>query len=132
MRDGDLDRILYNEQVIVPSSGFVVAVMDAVRRESVAPPPIPFPWKRALPGLFAAGVALVSIFVAGIAMFIQGTPSQLFTSQLQSLFAPIFERWNSLGASWITLALIVSIASVKLSMHLATRKTRIVDKANAR
>jgi divalent metal cation (Fe/Co/Zn/Cd) transporter len=106
--------------------------MDAVRRESLAPSPIPFPWKRALPGLFAAGVALVSIFVAGIAMFIQGTTSQLFMSQLQSLFAPIFERCNTLGAGWITFALIVSIASAKLSMHLATRKTRIVDKANAR
>ena len=132
MRDDDLDRILYNEQVIVPSSGFVVAVMDAVRRESVAPPPIPFPWKRALPGLFAAGVALVSTFVAGIALFVQGTTSQPFPPRLQSMFAPIFERWNTMGASWITLALIVSIASANLSMHFATRKTRVVDKANAR
>jgi hypothetical protein len=132
MRDDDLDRILYKDQVIVPSSGFVVAVMDAVRRESVAPPPIPFPWKCALPGLFAAGVALMSIFVAGTATFMQGTTAQLFPSQLQSIIALIFERWNTLGASWITLALIVSIASVKLSTHLATRRTRIVDKANAR
>lgn len=132
MRDGDLDRVLCKDQVIVPSSGFVVAVMDAVRRESAAPLPIPFPWKRALPGLFAAGVALMSIFVAGTATFIQGTTGQPFPSQLQSIFDLIFERWNTLGASWITLALIVSIASVKLSMHLATRRTRIVDKANDR
>lgn len=132
MRGDDLDRILYEDHVIVPSSGFAVAVMDAVRRESVVPPPIPFPWKRALPGLFAGGVALMSIFVAGTATFAQGTTAQPFPSQLQSIFALIFERWNTLGASWITLALIVSIASVKLPMHLATRRTRIVDKANAR
>jgi len=81
--------------------------------------------------LFAAGVALVSTFVAGIALFVQGTTSQPFPPRLQSMFAPIFERWNTMGASWITLALIVSIASAKLSMRFATRKTRIVDRANA-
>jgi len=132
MKGDDLDRILYKERVILPSSGFVVSVMDAVRRESAGPPPIPFPWKRALPGLFAAGVALVSTFVAGIALFIQGTASQPLPSRLQSTFALSFEGWNTVGASWITLALVVSIASAKLSMRFATRKTRIVDRANAR
>jgi len=31
--------------------GFLASVMDRVREEAAAPPPIPFPWKRALPGM---------------------------------------------------------------------------------
>ena len=50
MRHDDLDHILSEGQDILPSSGFVGSVMDAVRYEAAAPPPIPFPWKRALPG----------------------------------------------------------------------------------
>jgi len=130
--EAEINSILSREDEILPSSGFAVSVMDAVRREAAALPPIPFPWKRALPGLFAAGVALVSAFVAGIALFIQGTASQPLPSRLQSTFALSFEGWNTMGASWITLALVVSIASAKLSMRFATRKTRIVDRANAR
>jgi len=49
MKDDDIDRILFQQDEIVPSSGFAASVMDAVRREASAPPPIPFPWKRALP-----------------------------------------------------------------------------------
>ncbi len=55
--EGEINRILSREDEILPSSGFTVSVMDAVRREAAAPPPIPFPWKRALPGLVAAGFA---------------------------------------------------------------------------
>jgi hypothetical protein len=54
MNDDDLDRILSRQEDIVPSSGFVSNVMDAVRREASAPPPIPFPWKWAIPGLRSA------------------------------------------------------------------------------
>ncbi len=50
--------------------------MDAMQREAAAPPPIPFPWKRALPGVTAAGLALVWVFVAGISLFIRGTATQ--------------------------------------------------------
>ena len=43
MKDDELDRILSKETEIAPSSGFVSAVMDVVRSEASAPPPIPFP-----------------------------------------------------------------------------------------
>ena len=39
----EFDRIM-SEEEILPSSGFAASVMEAVRREAVAPPPIPFPW----------------------------------------------------------------------------------------
>ena len=35
---GEIDRILSREDEILPSSGFAVSVMDAVRREAAAPP----------------------------------------------------------------------------------------------
>lgn len=49
-----IGRVLATEEALVPSSGFVSAVMERVREESLAPPPIPFPWKRAIPGMALA------------------------------------------------------------------------------
>lgn len=63
--DADLDRALRLESDgILPSSGFADAVMTAVRSEATAPAPLPFPWKRALPGLLAAVVALALLIAA--------------------------------------------------------------------
>lgn len=123
MRNDDLDRILSAEQEITPSSGFVAAVMDAVRHDAAAPPPIPFPWKRALPGLCAAGIALVSLFIAGSALFIRGTATQPLPARFLSALALILEVWKTVGANWIALALALSFVSVKLSMRFASSKT---------
>jgi hypothetical protein len=52
-----LDAMLALEEEITPSSGFLSAVMERVQEEASAPPPIPFPWKRAVPGIvLVAGV----------------------------------------------------------------------------
>lgn len=57
MTDERMREILENEDELVPSSGFAASVMERVRAEAAAPPPIPFPWKRAVPGfVVAAGV----------------------------------------------------------------------------
>ena len=55
----ELDRILVQEDALVPSSGFAASVMDAIREETLAPAPIPFPWKFAIPGIAAVLAALV-------------------------------------------------------------------------
>jgi hypothetical protein len=117
MRHDDFDRIRSTEQESIPSSGFVVSVMDAVRHEAAAPPPIPFPWKRALPGLSAVGLAVVSVFVMGMRLFIGGTASLPLPARSPSEFGSISEGWKTVGASWIALALVLSFASVKLSMR---------------
>lgn len=122
MRNDDFDRILSKEQEIIPSSGFVSSVMNAVQREAAAPPVIPFPWKRALPGLAAAGLAMAAIFVAGVMLFVERSETQQAPAALSSAFASVFEVWKTVGASWIALALALSFASVKVSMRFASGK----------
>jgi hypothetical protein len=55
----NLDRILLEQDTLLPSSGFAASVMDAVQQQAAAPAPIPFPWKWALPGIAALLVAMV-------------------------------------------------------------------------
>ena len=56
MTDERMDEILGAEEELVPSSGFLGSVMERVREEAAAPAPLPFPWKRALPGFLVAAV----------------------------------------------------------------------------
>lgn len=123
MKKEELDRILSKEQEIVPSSGFVVSVMDAVRREAVAPPPIAFPWKRALPGLFVTALAIAWVVVVGVKFFTGGSDTGPPPAKLAIAFTLIVEAWRSIGASWMVLALFLSFASVKLSIYFASGKT---------
>jgi hypothetical protein len=61
MKPEEFDRALAGESDIVPSSGFVRSVMDAVTAEATAPP-LPFPWKRAWP--LAAGIGALFLWAA--------------------------------------------------------------------
>jgi len=115
MEHDDLDRALSRGEDIVPSSGFVATVMGAVRSEAAAPPQIPFPWKRALAGLAACTLALVSFLIAALMQ----TGGQAGSSVL----AAALESARAAGAGWIALALLVSLVSVTLSMRLAGRNT---------
>ena len=120
--EAEINSILSREDEILPSSGFTVSVMDAVRREATAPPPIPFPWKRALPGLVVAGLALVLILIsiiAAIAQLGKATTPQLSMS-VPSAMPPIFSGGIKSAAIWTMLALLMTFVSVKLSMRLAS------------
>jgi len=121
--EDEIDRILSGEDEILPSSGFAVSVMDAVRREAAAPPPIPFPWKRALPGLVAAGLALALALVVGVMVIAQlgrASTTALFSTSLPSVMPPIFHGGMESAAIWTAMALLVTLVSVKLSMRLAS------------
>jgi len=120
--EAEINSILSREDEILPSSGFAVSVMDAVRREAAAPPPIPFPWKRALPGLVVAGLALALILVRGVAAIAQlgkGTAPQLSMS-MPPVPPPILHGGIGSAAIWTALALLVAFVSVKLSMRVAS------------
>jgi hypothetical protein len=61
----ELERLLKSDAAGVRASrGFAVTVMAAVRREPQSPPPIPFPWSRAWPGLAAIVVAAATAWFA--------------------------------------------------------------------
>ena len=116
MRHDDLDHILSKDMEILPSSGFAAAVMHAVRSEATAPPPIPFPWKRALPGLAAAGFVLAS-FLVSFAQFAREAASPQ-PPALPPSAALILDAAKTVGAGWVFLALLLTLVSVMLSMRL--------------
>lgn len=119
--EDQIDCILSREDEILPSSGFAVSVMDAVRREAAAPPPIPFPWKRALPGLAVGGLALALVLVAGVVAIRQlDKAGPQLSMPLPSLWTPILQGSMGSAAIWTVLALLVTFVSVKLSMRLAS------------
>jgi hypothetical protein len=62
----ELDQILLEHDVLVPSSGFAASVMDAIHQEMSVPAPISFPWKRAIPGFAAllAGLLMLERLLA--------------------------------------------------------------------
>lgn len=120
--EDDIDRILSRDDEILPSSGFAGSVMDAVRREAAAPPPIPFPWKRALPVLVLGSLMLVMILVGGVVAMVRlGKP---MTPQLPvampSVMPSLFNGGIQSAIIWMVVALLVALVSVKLSMRLAS------------
>jgi|SRR5271157_1684832 len=120
MRNDDLDRILSQQEEILPSSGFASSVMEAVAREAAVPPPIPFPWKRALPGLSAAGLALMAVLTGSLLLLENGAASQPLPPEWLSALTSLLQASKTLGAYWIAMALLLSLASVKLSTHFAS------------
>lgn len=119
MRHDDLDRVLSEEEGILPSSGFTASVMDAVRREVLTPPPIAFPWRRALPGMAVAVLGLI----AALTELGRGAAVPPLPVAQPSRLVPIVEAIMSAGTGWIVLALLLTLASVTLSMRLASGRT---------
>lgn len=120
--EGEIDRILSREDEILPSSGFTVSVMDAVRREAVVPSPIAFPWKRALPGLIIGSVALAVVLVTGVVALARGartSPAAQFSVPLPSVMPSIFGGGLESAAIWTGLALLMAFVAVKFSMRLS-------------
>jgi hypothetical protein len=110
-----IERILASEEALVPSSGFASVVMERVHQESAAPPPIPFPWKRAIPGMALAagtfGWGAFEMMRHLSAMTISLAPihfSAATTSGLES-------------AGWAVLALAASLLAWRASYRLTGR-----------
>ena len=118
----DFDRILSSEEPIVPSSGFADAVMQAVRREAAAPPPISFPWKYALPGLGLTGLLVIMMLLIPVPAALAGNVLRTST-HLPSLFAAVLETMRRLGLDRLMVALLLAWTSVKLSTRLASWKS---------
>jgi hypothetical protein len=114
MKDELLDRILATEEELVPSSGFAASVMERIREEAAEPPPIPFPWKRAIPGIvLAAGVfgwGAVELTRQAVSVVRNAPPVPFHFSA--SMSRPVE------GIGWAAIALGVSFASWALSRFM--------------
>ena len=110
MERDDLDRFLTDDE-IVPSSGFVARVMDAVRVEADARPAIPFPWWRALPGIVATAVALAAIMASFVS---------LGRAAIETTATPLPAAFSLPGttAAWLFIALLVCAVPVMVSLRL--------------
>jgi hypothetical protein len=121
--EDELDRMLSTRDEIVPSSGFVLAVMDAVRREAAEAeptplPPIAFPWVRALP-VFVALAAVVVMLIAGL-IEVARMPVAAVRGPL---LPPVVEQaLAQANAGWIAIALLIAFFSAFLPIRLAARR----------
>jgi len=113
----EIDRILATEQPLVPTSGFLASVMERVREEAAAPAPIPFPWKRALPGMVVAA----GILGAGAFEFVRHAlpAAGELTLAVPQISVVALRPLEQVG--WVALALGASLFSWMLSKRLAGR-----------
>ena len=112
----DLDRALIDDEAIVPSSGFSSSVMASIQAGTTAPPPLAFPWRRALPGLLAAGIVIVG-FVAVLATALSA-PTLPESSTWTSGIGPIVTAVTTPAVVW-------SIAGIGLALISASIGTRM-------
>lgn len=123
MNDNELDIVLSQTEEIIPSSGFSARVMDAVRQEAAIPPPIPFPWRRAMPGLVAC-VGLVAFLIYRFGHLFSATPADASSSLPAAQWLPtlLFDVDKSsafLSLEWLAIALLITFATLWLSMRFA-------------
>ncbi len=112
-----IDDILATEEELVPSSGFLASVMERVREEAAAPAPIPFPWKRALPGILFA----VAVLGWGAYELVRAAVPAMQQISFASPHLSVALARPLEDAGWVALALAVSLVSSLLSRRLAGR-----------
>ena len=93
-----LDRILLEQDLLLPSSGFAASVMDSIQQQSPTPAPIPFPWKLALPG-FAALLAGVIVICKLAIMTIRSMSQTYVTSFATDSASNTAWLWPHLNSS---------------------------------
>jgi len=114
MTDERMDKILGAEEELIPSSGFLVAVMERVRQEAAAPPPIPFPWKRAVPGFVVAA----GVFVWGGVELVRFMGAAMATMKLPQVHLAAAAARPLEQAGWVVAALAVSLVTLAFSRRL--------------
>lgn len=122
-----LDRLLAEHfasgEELAPSSGFAGMVMESIKAEAEAPPPIRFPWRRALPGAVAVLVAMIA-FLGLVIRAWRSIPGSASST------APAIPpgEWFAAFAPHLTLveqALVWSAVAVCLSLAVAMGSIRL-------
>jgi hypothetical protein len=123
----EIGDILATEEELMPTSGFVVSVMDRVRQEAALPAPTPFPWMKAILIILVASGA---VSWGAVELVHQGLPGLGLTglNQIGQSWLTIFPQHLSADlvrslelAGWVALALGTSLASWLFSRRLAGR-----------
>ena len=112
-----IDRILATEEDLVPSSGFLASVMERVRDEAAAPALIPFPWKRAIPGMLLA----VGVLGWGGVELVRAALPAMHGISLSVPHISVALTRSLEDAGWVALALGISLVCSLLSRRLAGR-----------
>jgi hypothetical protein len=110
-----IHRALATEEPILPSSGFLSAVMERVEEESSVPARIAFPWKRAIPGFLLTGAVFGW---GGYVLVREGIPALRNIDFAPQHFAPAASVPME-QAAWVGLALAISLLSWMLARRLA-------------
>ena len=108
MKTEDLDRVLSEEADIIPSSGLVASVMEAVTTEATVPP-LAFPWKRAWP--LAAGFSVLLVWLAFLPFEPEGTTSEPDPYALFEMIVPT-------ATGWVAGGLLMTVAMTAWSLRL--------------
>ena len=121
LTEADLDRALGpSSDSILPSSGFALGVMAAIHEEAAAPVPIPFPWKRAVPG-FIAVAAAIGLLLAAIPALLRSLAARPAVTIPWHMATPVLVNHGS-NATWITASLLLSLAGLLFCHHLIARR----------
>ncbi len=118
--DAEIGHILATEERLIPSSGFLASVLERVRQEAAMPPPIPFPWKRAVAGILLVGGVFGwgAVEMVRLGLLVLSLPAlNALTLTLPHLSAAFVAPVESAG--WVALALGVSLLCWLLSRRLA-------------
>jgi hypothetical protein len=113
-----------------PSSGFAAAVMERVRVEAQAPGPIRFPWRRALPGLcmaalaLAVGTALLGVMVRTGARLLAAMVVASAASGSTGPLDRLAEGAGKMHLGWLTASLLIALVPLGLTRLLGGRHLR--------
>lgn len=109
--DRDLDHALSAERNVDPSTAFVRNVMAAVHQEASTPAPIAFPWKRVVSGLAIWAFALTGFLVLVV---VQLKEEAGLVTPMPPVLVGAVQFAKSLDLGWVTLALLASLAPVRV------------------
>jgi hypothetical protein len=127
----DLDAALASEaDNILPSSGFADNVMAAVYHEATVPAPIPFPWKRAIPGLVAAVAAVVLLcallpsILHTLSVSAGRAPAASNSFFLNALHSPLSAQlsYHATDAAWLGTSVVICLACLAFCRRLVSSR----------
>jgi hypothetical protein len=123
MSPDDLDRILSTDDDIVPASGFTSLVMERVKGDASAPPPIPFPWTRLALGTAVMLSLALGLAASGLAESVAAPMLSVLQVDWSGVLTSVSDAAVRSGAMWTAGGLLLALASSMLSMRLAWPRT---------